>query len=274
MGKAERKGGTLRQPATSLFNWRGEKDFVMMKTLLCLTAIFVAIHAAFPFQKDAALSDTKGNSVYRQSTRFQETQKQPVRLSYHERNSMSEESTTSQEDDETEAGPVCDPKLRPPESDDDVVSLKFFDENICVTVYPPPDIVEFCSTFRPDTLHYFVMILNDAEYDTLRTELYRNQSLFYEYRYTFPPLGPEQGQRFFYTYYKYPLVFECDYQNGQWYGTRYNYVYQAFIPRGHERVYPYEIVYPYENVYQIYHGCAPAFERPPDQVGIGSCYYY
>ena len=62
----------------------------MMKTLLCLTAIFVAIHAAFPFQKDAALSDTKGNSVYRQSTRFQETQEETVRLSYPKRNSMSE----------------------------------------------------------------------------------------------------------------------------------------------------------------------------------------
>ena len=142
--------------------------------------------------------------------------------------------------------------------DDYYVSQKFFDDNICVTLYPPPDIVEFCSTFRPDTLLYYVMILTDTEYDNLRTELYNNQSLFNEYKYSFPPLGPTPSTRYFYTYLKYPLIVECEYQNGQWHGTRYNYVYQVFVPRG------------YEGHYRIYHGCAPAYTRPPSQVGIGS----
>ena len=101
MGKEERKR-ELYFNTPLLYSTGKERkiNFVMMKTLLCLTTFIVAIHAEFPFQKDAALSDTEGSSVYGESTPgpFQETQEEPVRLSYPESNSMSEETISSQED--------------------------------------------------------------------------------------------------------------------------------------------------------------------------------
>ena len=256
LGKRRKERGTLLQPATSLFNWRGEKDFVMMKTLLCLTAIFIAIHAAFPFQKDAALSDTNGNSVYGESTPQEET----VRLSYPESNSMSEDSVTSQKDGKKKrrgGSPYCDTTYRPPYND--YISQKFFDDHICVYHVLPPNLDQFCSLFRPTVRLYHVILLTPSEYDDFYNDIANSQDLLYQYRYDFYPEGPTPSTAHFYTYNSYPLFIECEYYEGYWYGTALYNMYQVYVPIG------------FEGIYQIYHGCRPSVSRPEDGVAPGSC---
>ena len=99
---------------------------------------------------------------------------------------MSEESITSREHAKIEGGsPDCDNSFRP--GYNDIISTKFFDDHICVNDYPPPNIVQFCSTFRPTVRLYHVMILKPAEYYKLKFELNANHSLFDYYKYYFPP---------------------------------------------------------------------------------------
>ena len=226
----------------------------MMKTLLCLTAIFIAIHAAFPFQKDAAVSDTNGNSVYGESTPQEET----VRLSYPESNSMSEDSVTSEEDAKIEGhSPYCDNSYRPPYND--YISQKFFDDHICVYRVIPPNLDEFCRIFRPTVGLYHVILLTPPEYDEFYNDIANSQDLLYQYRYDFYPEGPTPSTAHFYTYNSYLLFIECEYYNGYWYGTPLYNMYQVYVPRG------------YAGIYQIYHGCRPSVNRPQNGVAQGSC---
>ena len=59
--------------------------------------------------------------------------------------------------------PDCDPQYRPQYNE--FFSQQFFNDHICTCVnyYPPPDIVQFCSTVRPDKSLYHVMILTLTE---------------------------------------------------------------------------------------------------------------
>ena len=72
-----------------------------MKALLYLTAIFVGIHAAFPYPKYSAFSDTQGNNVYTEWIPAPEALEEAETLSYHESDSIYKEESDDEYDEET-----------------------------------------------------------------------------------------------------------------------------------------------------------------------------
>ena len=269
-----------------------------MKALLCLTAIFVGIHAAFPYPKHAVFSDTQGNDVYAESIPIRGALEEAETMSYDETDNIYKEDEEDDEEEEESAlaksistteqipagdfyiekkctyelkmnltapapqprgrATTCDLSYRPPAND--YISQKFFNDHICVHHgYPPSDIKKFCREFRPEIPLYQAMILTPRGLGILRNDIRANQKLYESYRKDFSPQKPPPSGVHFYTTDTYLLFYECEYVNGAWKGRKLSNRYQVFIPKGSA------------EPYQIYHGCPPSKTRPTSGVGQGPC---
>ena len=132
-------------------------------------------------------------------------------------------------------------------SDDDYISMKFFQDHICLMRNTPPEAKSaFCQNFRKDLDLYHVMILSRYDLDSLRKDLQGHQDELKKEDEKFLPKKKPPHYIHFYTDDTYNFI-ECSLKKGKWKAKKLNGYYQPYIPRRA----------PGSSVYQIYHGCKP-----------------
>ena len=139
----------------------------------------------------------------------------------------------------------------------DVISQKYYNNHICNLGAHSKfdfhneslDLVSFCQAFRSVKMNHILMI-NDTELKMLRTELEVEQGIFKKYQKRI-----EERSIYFYSRNRYNWI-ECNNESPKPTAQLLSSYYIMYAVR--------MTTLQREQIFQIYHGCQPTKERPPE----------